>query len=201
MPKKKSTTSKRKYGGGTRTGNSVYMVRARARQAQALEMRVAGKKYYEIAEKLGYKTEQGVKYALEKALDKMIDPKVAGRCRALLLERYEVLLEPYMKEFLDDNTDVERRDKVFEKIIKALDGIGKVSGAYKIATEPGESEADGDTTRFELKYVSVKRFDKSAGDAFYGGPNEDEIELPEPLQKILDKANEIKVIEKNGKQK
>ncbi|MHB8867449.1 MAG: hypothetical protein ACYC6T_08080 [Thermoleophilia bacterium] len=78
--------------GGPESAGSARRVAARKREADALELRLGGATYEQIAPRLGYKNRSGAMRAVKRALDKLISPEDVESLRQLELERLDRLL-------------------------------------------------------------------------------------------------------------
>ena len=78
---------------------SPRRIEAAKRQAQALELRMAGRTWWEIAQALNYKTPEGPQMAVKAALSKTLTPP-AEQFRALALERLSKVVQVFWPAFL-----------------------------------------------------------------------------------------------------
>ncbi len=78
--------------GGPEGAASARKALARKREADALELRLGGATYEQIAGRLGYKNRSGAMRAVQRALDKLISPENVESLRQLELERLDRLL-------------------------------------------------------------------------------------------------------------
>jgi hypothetical protein len=88
---------------------------------QALELRMAGRTYQEIADAIGYKTRQGAIMAVKAMLDRTLRP-AAEQWRALTVERLTKVLQVYWPSMLQGNHDA--TDEVFEAITDLRQVLG-----------------------------------------------------------------------------
>ena len=90
-------------GSSGRSGESKLSIRridAYKRQQQALELRMAGYGWQDIAEQLGYSDHSGAFRAVESALQKTLQPP-ADEYRAITLERLTKVLKSFWPQMLN----------------------------------------------------------------------------------------------------
>ncbi|MCL5942763.1 MAG: hypothetical protein M1325_04475 [Actinobacteria bacterium] len=78
--------------GGPQSQASARRALARKREADALELRLGGATYEQIAARLGYKNRSGALRAVLRSLDRLIEPQEVEQLRRLELERLDRLL-------------------------------------------------------------------------------------------------------------
>lgn len=91
------------------------------KQQKALELRCAGRNWYEIAEALGYKGHTGAILAVQSALKKTLTPP-ANEFRAMTLERLTVIARTFWPKMLNGD------EKAANICFRALDSIRALLG-------------------------------------------------------------------------
>jgi hypothetical protein len=111
--------------GGSPSPTSPRRIAAAERQAQALELRKAGYTLVQIAEKLGYASDAGVRKAIRTALEKTIK-QPADEVRLLLLARNEAYIKAiYAKAVAGDLDAIDRCVKI-DRQTAALHGLSEM---------------------------------------------------------------------------
>ena len=105
----------------TESKTSPRRIQAVMKQRQALELRMEGQTYDVIASKLGYKTHTGALAAVNKALDKTLQPP-AAHYRALTLERLTRVMQTFWPAMLTGDDDAART------VLHALRDIRQLMG-------------------------------------------------------------------------
>jgi hypothetical protein len=91
------------------------------RMKAALELRMAGRTYQEIADAIGYKTPQGAIMAVKAMLDRTLKPP-AEQWRALTVERLTKVLQVYWPSMLQGNHDATH------EVLEAITDLRQVLG-------------------------------------------------------------------------
>lgn len=136
------------------TGNNIPSPDERVRAHNALELRLSGRRWTDIAESLGYADESGPRKAVERLLDRT-GAELVGEYRAQELARLDRVHETYWPAALAGDTDAaglvlkthDRRVKLLglapaerHQLTHRLDGITAdefVSEAVKLLDELG----------------------------------------------------------------
>ena len=105
----------------TESKTSPRRIRAVEKQRQALELRMGGRTYAEIAKVLHYANHTGAEYAVRTALQKTLEP-TAHEFRALALERLSKILSLYWLRMI--NGDDKATDRVFRAIADVRQLLG-----------------------------------------------------------------------------
>lgn len=107
--------------GGPEGTASARKVLARKRETDALELRLGGATYEQIAGRLGYKNRSSAQRAVLRALDKLIAPEDVESLRQLELERLDRLLLGIWSSAVHGNLpELDRVLKIFERRARIL---------------------------------------------------------------------------------
>ena len=106
----------------TESKTSPRRIQAVMKQRQALEMRMAGHTYDQIAHELGYKDHTSALYSVKKALQKTLEPP-AQQYRALTLERLTMVMQTFWPAMLTGDDDAARTVLHALKDIRQLMGL------------------------------------------------------------------------------
>lgn len=129
--------------------SSPRRIVATKKQAQALELRMAGRTFQEIADTIGYQTPQGAIMAVKAALDKTIRP-AADEWRALTLERLTKILQVFWPKMLKG--DEKAADRVFKAITDHRQLLG-LDAPVKTAL----TDSDGGPITFIMEVVKGEK--------------------------------------------
>lgn len=131
--------------------NGQRALEAVNRQRQALELRLAGKQYVEIAEALGYANHSGAYRAVQTALKKTLQ-EPADEVRKLELSRLDTLLS----ELWEKND----RPIYVDRILRIMERRSKLLGLD--APEKHDLTTAGEPIRFIEKVIEVAPDDPEA---------------------------------------
>jgi len=107
--------------GGPQSQASARRALARKREADALELRLGGATYEQIAARLGYKNRSGALRAVLRSLDRLIEPQDVERMRRLELERLDrLLLGIWFSAVRGDAQAIDRALKILERRARLL---------------------------------------------------------------------------------
>ncbi len=177
-----SATKKRKRPSPYNAPTTQRRVQARLREMQILEMTVKGIPKTEIAEKLGI-SRQAVYSRLLSILNKLGKEHNAEQYRMLILRRWEMLYTRELNRYLTARNE-SIREKAFKRVAHILDQLARLGGVNAIIQD--SAGAEDDRGSFELKYIAIRRMDKEVAQKLYDGPaTMDEVDLPEPVKKLL----------------
>jgi len=130
----------------TESKTSPRRIQAVHKQRQALELRMAGRTYDEIAAQMGYSNHSSALYAVKKALEKTLEAP-AAQYRALTLERLTKVLQVFWPAMLGGDDDAART------VLHALRDIRQLMGL----DAPQKLEHGGDPDRpIRHQVVSVE---------------------------------------------
>jgi hypothetical protein len=119
--------------GGSPSPNSPRRISAAEKQARALELRKAGYTLVQIADKLGYASDAGVRKAIRTALEKTVK-QPAEEVRLLIQARNDEMLKAVYPRAKDG--DLEAVDRVI-KINRETAAInGLISAKVKVGQDP-----------------------------------------------------------------
>lgn len=88
---------------------------------KALELRMAGRRWQEIADALGYKTRQGPMMAVEAALKRTLQAPT-DQWRALTSERLTKVLQVFWPRMLQGD------EKAADRVLKAIEALSRLLG-------------------------------------------------------------------------
>jgi len=122
--------------GGSPSPTSPRRISAAAKQAEALKLRKAGQTLVEIAEKLGYASDAGVRKAIRKALEKTVK-QPADEVRWLIEARNEEMMKVVFPRALEGDLEAVNRVIKINRETAAINGL--ISTKLKVGQDP---EAD-----------------------------------------------------------
>lgn len=138
------------------------------KQRQALELRMAGATFRQIADQLGYKGPQGAQFAVEAALDKTIR-EPADRLRELDARRLDSLLLTYWPMAKGGNMDA------LDRVLRILQRRAKLLGLDLPVVDPSRTDIDV-AVRVDVSAVNAQLIAKM--ERMAGPPEGDGWEIP-----------------------
>jgi len=139
--------------GGSPSPTSPRRISAAGRQAKALELRKAGYTLVQIAERLGYAGDAGVRKALRTALEKTVK-QPAEEVRLLLQARNDELLQALYPRALDGELEAVDRVLKINRETAAINGL--VATKVKVGQDP-EAEPVGVSVQLEAAVYDALR--------------------------------------------